>query len=134
MSNSSRKIAELIREGRKIEAIKLLRETTGVGLKEAKEEVDRLSRGLSREASSPATPRSEPVRPSGAMSKEVEELAREGKKIQAIKLLREQTGMGLKEAKEKVEEVTGETGGGCMPIVLLAISVAIMVLIAGTGI
>ena len=36
-------IADLIRQGRKIEAIKLIREETGVGLKEAKDAVERLS-------------------------------------------------------------------------------------------
>lgn len=34
---------------------------------------------------------------------EVRELASKGKKIEAIKVLREQTGMGLREAKETVE-------------------------------
>jgi len=36
------KVAELVRLNRKIEAIKLYRELTGEGLKEAKEVVDRL--------------------------------------------------------------------------------------------
>ena len=36
-------VAELVRQNRKIEAIKLYRELTGAGLKEAKEVVDRLS-------------------------------------------------------------------------------------------
>jgi hypothetical protein len=36
-------IVALLRERRKIEAIKLLRERTGVGLKEAKDEVDRIA-------------------------------------------------------------------------------------------
>jgi len=35
-------VLALVREGRTIEAIKRLRETTGVGLKEAKEYVERL--------------------------------------------------------------------------------------------
>jgi ribosomal protein L7/L12 len=35
-------VVELVRQNRKIEAIKLYREMTGVGLKEAKEVVDRL--------------------------------------------------------------------------------------------
>jgi hypothetical protein len=35
-------VLSLVREGRKIEAIKRLRETTGVGLKEAKEYVEQL--------------------------------------------------------------------------------------------
>jgi len=36
-------VAELVRQNRKIEAIKLYRELTGTSLKEAKEVVDRLS-------------------------------------------------------------------------------------------
>ena len=36
------KVVELVRLNRKIEAIKLYRELTGMGLKEAKEVVDRL--------------------------------------------------------------------------------------------
>ena len=36
-------VAGLVRAGRKIEAIKLYRETTGAGLKEAKDAVDRLA-------------------------------------------------------------------------------------------
>ncbi|MFW5431508.1 MAG: ribosomal protein L7/L12 [Methylophilaceae bacterium] len=38
-----------------------------------------------------------------AMTKEVIEVIKSGRKIQAIKLLREKTGLGLKEAKETVE-------------------------------
>ncbi|HPG28016.1 MAG: ribosomal protein L7/L12 [Spirochaetaceae bacterium] len=39
-------VESLIRAGRKIEAIKRLREETGLGLKEAKEEVERRQRQL----------------------------------------------------------------------------------------
>jgi ribosomal protein L7/L12 len=38
---------------------------------------------------------------------EVEQLAREGKKIEAIKLMRESSGMGLAEAKDAVEGLDG---------------------------
>ncbi len=38
---------------------------------------------------------------------DVRELARQGKKIEAIKLLREKTGLGLKEAKAFVDNPTG---------------------------
>ncbi|MEZ4290138.1 MAG: ribosomal protein L7/L12 [Myxococcota bacterium] len=41
-----RSVESLIRAGRKIEAIKRLREETGLGLKEAKEEVERRQRQL----------------------------------------------------------------------------------------
>jgi hypothetical protein len=36
---------------------------------------------------------------------DIEALLRQGKKIQAIKVYREQTGMGLKESKDAVEEM-----------------------------
>ncbi|MEZ4703249.1 MAG: ribosomal protein L7/L12 [Rhodothermales bacterium] len=97
-------IADLIRQGQKIEAIKALREATGVGLKEAKEEIERLERGLS--------PSTHPL-PSDAgaeLPEEVRLLMASGKKIEAIRVLREQTGMGLKEAKEAVERVSGKSG------------------------
>ncbi len=43
----------------------------------------------------------------GALSPEVRELALQGRKIEAIKLHREQTGLGLKESKDAVERITG---------------------------
>lgn len=39
-------VERLVREGRKIEAIKVYREMTGLGLKEAKDAVDTLQAGL----------------------------------------------------------------------------------------
>ena len=41
----------------------------------------------------------------GSVSPEVLELARAGQKIQAIKVLREQTGLGLKESKDIVDRL-----------------------------
>jgi hypothetical protein len=43
------------------------------------------------------------IDPTPPVSQEVGDLARQGKKIEAIKLYREQTGAGLAEAKEQVE-------------------------------
>lgn len=40
------KVKELLRNGRKIEALKCYREMSGLGLKEAKDEVDRIERAL----------------------------------------------------------------------------------------
>lgn len=45
-SNSAASVESLIRSGHKIGAIKLLREQEGLGLKEAKEEVERRERRL----------------------------------------------------------------------------------------
>ncbi|NBE50979.1 ribosomal protein L7/L12 [Streptomyces boluensis] len=36
-------VLALVREGKKVQAIKMYREATGVGLKEAKDEIDRLA-------------------------------------------------------------------------------------------
>jgi len=124
MAESTEQIAELIRQGNKIEAIKLLRETTGVDLKRAKEEIDRLAASIDSNEISRA---SGMVDQSATVSPEVEELARQGKKIEAIKLLRAQAGIGLKEAKERVEAVTGGKGAGCMSSVVLLILTGIFV-------
>src|SRR5690606_7006420 len=112
-------IADLIRQGRKIEAIKLIREETGVGLREAKDAVERLSAGMD--------PLPDPVIASKALPTAVEALARAGKKIEAIKVLREQTGLGLKEAKERVEAIPGVPPGG-NPVVVAVIAVVLLAL------
>ena len=84
-----------LRAGRAVEAIKLLREATGLGLKEAKDRIDAEGQHGSPAAQYPQMPGTLPV--------QVVEAMRAGNKIEAIRLLREQTGMGLKEAKEAVE-------------------------------
>lgn len=89
-----RQVRYLLAEGRKIEAIRIYRERTGMGLKEAKDAVEASQRG---DPSSPPAGVDEPFR-----SKLVSLLDR-GQKIQAIKLYRERTGSGLKEAKDAVE-------------------------------
>lgn len=88
---------QLLRAGRKIEAIKRYRELTGVGLKEAKDAVEALESG--RSASLP--PKSSVLRQ--VHDSEIEAQIRSGHLIDAIKLYREKTGVGLKEAKDAVE-------------------------------
>ncbi|MEZ5300995.1 MAG: ribosomal protein L7/L12 [Verrucomicrobiales bacterium] len=119
MPDSAEQIAQLIRQGKKIEAIKLLRETTGLDLQRAKEEVERLQAALDSGMVSPENPEAEALPP------EVEALLRQGKKIEAIKRLREATGMGLKEAKERVESVSGTARQGCGTSLLLAVIVTV---------
>jgi ribosomal protein L7/L12 len=88
--------------GSKIEAIKAYRQATGVGLKEAKDAVEAFERGepllLSDE---PAAP---PQSPQG-LNEQVRLLLQQGNKIEAIKVYREATGCGLKEAKDAVEAI-----------------------------
>jgi ribosomal protein L7/L12 len=90
-------VREALAKGRKIEAIKLLREATGIGLKEAKDIVENNGPvpAVSEKLFDPAS---------------VAEALQKGNKIEAIKRLREQTGLGLKDAKEAVEALEKETG------------------------
>ena len=90
---SDAELLDLIRRNQKIRAIKLYRQRTGVGLKEAKDAVEVLER-----QHSPI-----PHRNIATDNGDYLELARRGQTIQAIKLYRQRTGVGLKEAKDAVE-------------------------------
>ena len=89
-------VVEAAESGNLVLAIKLLREQTNVGLKEAKDRIDEHVRG-SRAASTldPADPEGLPASVLAAMQL--------GDRIGAIRLLREQTGLGLKEARDAIE-------------------------------
>lgn len=88
----SPEVLEALQRGNTVEAIKLLRESSGLGLKEAKDIIDQR---LSGHAPAEARP--------GQFPAPVTEALRRGNKIEAIRLLREHTGMGLKEAKDAVD-------------------------------
>ena len=95
MDHIDPEVHNLIRKGKKIKAIKRLRELTGMGLKEAKDYVDNWGE--------PASP---PVGISPeTLEFEVRELIRQGRKVMAVKRVRELTGMGLKEAKDYVDSL-----------------------------
>jgi ribosomal protein L7/L12 len=84
-----------IDRGAKIEAIKLLRDATGLGLKEAKDAVENIEAGGSFVAAQP-----------NATAPGNEGIARallQGNRLEAIRLYREQNDVGLKEAKDAVE-------------------------------
>jgi len=97
-----KEVKRLAQSGRMIDAIKLYREITNVGLKEAKDAVEALQRGdpfiRLDDVSTTATPQAEKM-------KEVVRLIKEGNKLEAIKVFREATGVGLKDAKEAVEAI-----------------------------
>ena len=106
----------LLAEGRKIDAIKRYREQTGAGLAEAKQAVEALERG----EPPPAGDRAD-----SSLEAEVLALLEQGRKIKAVKLYREQTGVGLKEAKDAVEAIGADrrivtpSKSGCLGVVLL---------------
>ncbi len=94
---------DLVSQGQKIEAIKVVRAQTGMGLKEAKEYVEALTRGEQT-----AMPTPHPVSTTNLTSAdqaEIQSLLERGRKIEAIKIVRARTNMGLKEAKEYVERL-----------------------------
>ena len=130
MSNESESVlAELLAllaEGRKIEAIKHYRDVTGAGLAAAKETVEALERGEPLPTEEPAD---------SAFENEIVLLLQGGKKIGAIKLYRERTGVGLKEAKDAVEAVAAQRGlpsrAGCLGAALLLMAVSVAALALG---
>jgi len=96
-------VKALIAQGKKIEAIKLMRETNGLSLEAAKDSVEAIEqhgRPTLGEMGMMST-----IRLARALSEEVQQLVARGEKIEAIKRIREQTGLGLKEAKELVDRL-----------------------------
>lgn len=81
--------------GNKIEAIKLLRNATGLSLKEAKDAVEHIEAGDSLVIAQKITKE--------AGSEGIASALQQGNKLEAIRLYREQKGVGLKEAKEAIE-------------------------------
>lgn len=93
---------------KKIQVIKVVRAITGLGLKEAKDLVDRMADSAAVAAITPdgnGAPAPQP--PGQPASDEVMErvraLAAQGRKIHAIKELRDHTKLSLKAAKDVVE-------------------------------
>lgn len=114
--NLEQRVGALLAQGKKIEAIKIYREETGAGLADAKQAVEALQAGA------PLPLREMP--PMDQWQGDVLRLLAAGKKIQAIKLYREHTGSGLKDAKEAVEALGAQHGiapsGGCLAVVVIA--------------
>jgi ribosomal protein L7/L12 len=124
-------ILSLIEQNRKIAAIKLYREQTGSGLKEAKDAVEGLALG---QKIAKGSPEGDGIK-SDNLESQVLALMQSQKKIQAIKLYRTQSGVGLKEAKDAVEALAARygispKGAGCAGMVLL---MAVISTIIGIG-
>jgi ribosomal protein L7/L12 len=133
--------------GRVIQAIKWYRTFTGAGLKESKDACDRMAAepwadpGPAEGEAGPvaweqgAGPVAHASRLPGDGRERVSELLFAGKKIHAIKVYRELTGVGLKEAKDAVEAMEkalrgtdalrfeNAKPGGCLGMALVAAGV-----------
>ena len=115
-------IRSLLADGQKILAVKLYREHTGCGLAEAKAAVEQIGRG--------ETPISKAA-VEDDLDKQVLELVAAGQKIAAIKLVRERTNSGLKDAKDAVEALAARHGivpsarSGCLGAATFLVSVSL---------
>jgi ribosomal protein L7/L12 len=91
-------VIRLLEQQKKIQAIKVVRQHTRLGLKEAKDLVEEVERtGRLRLPHLPAT---QYTLENDELLGQARVLKRDGKAILAIKLIREHTGLGLKEAKD----------------------------------
>lgn len=116
-SGNQDEIVQLLTRKQKIAAIKRYREMTGVGLAEAKAAVEQMERELLVGQPLSMSMAAQPMigmagnvddQEEGAalvFLAEVRQLALSGNKIAAIKLYREKTGVGLKEAKDVVDRM-----------------------------
>jgi ribosomal protein L7/L12 len=109
-----REIEQLLAGRRKIDAIKRLREATGLGLADAKAAVEDWPAWSSRQPHAASA-----AGGGGGLNdadwRQIDALVAAGNKIQAIKRYREATGAGLKEAVDAVDARTG-TRTGRMPL------------------
>jgi len=113
-------VRALLRQNQKISAIKLYRERTGAGLAAAKDAVERIQRGESLGENKTAASSVAPT----DQDKQLLKLLAAGQKIAAIKLYRQHTSVGLKEAKDAVEALAAKHGiatpkSGCLGLLVL---------------
>jgi ribosomal protein L7/L12 len=97
-------VQSLLIQGRKIEAIKLLKERSGIPLEAAKTAVDAMEK-LGTLGTTTLSITTNTTTLSQQDSAEIQRLIRQGEKIEAIKLIRDRTGLGLKEAKDVADRL-----------------------------
>lgn len=106
-------VVRYLQADQKISAIKLYRDLTGVGLKEAKDAVEALEAQLSRgehvDVSALGDARQTAIAEPGSL-RDVEREVRAGRNIEATKRYREITGASLKDAKDAVEAMIARLG------------------------
>jgi ribosomal protein L7/L12 len=104
-ANQEQQLRELIANGNKIAAIKLYREITNLGLKEAKDAVEAMLSGTPVVIPEPVQAG---LQDDALLEERIKRLLMERKKIEAVKLYREANHCGLKEAKDAVDLIQAE--------------------------
>lgn len=92
------KIEALLSQGQRLQAVKLLTMETGCGLKEARDFVDGMG---------PVAPPVDTIILTNVEDQLIS-LLQQGKKLEAIKLYRDHTGLGLKESKDYIESLEAD--------------------------
>ena len=121
VADLEQQVRSLVRDKRKLEAVKVYKDQTGVSLKEAKDAVEAI------ENDERATGLGEPT---GEMETELLRLLHGGQKIQAVKLYKQRTGVQLIEAKQAVEALAARhglvsRGGGCAGVLVAMLMAAV---------
>ncbi len=101
-------IEVLLRQRGKIHAIKLLREQRPMSLRDAKDAVERVEAGLALGTAPAAPSLGSGYLPSGVAPEvlaQVRQLKSRNQVIQAIKVMRQHTGMSLRDAKDAVDRM-----------------------------
>lgn len=94
------KIHALLHEHRKIDAIKLYREATGAGLAEAKDAVEEMAVNEAIKPPDDVRDYDNPI-----LISRIKSLLSRNRKVDAVKIYREEYGVGLKEAKQAVDKI-----------------------------
>ena len=101
-------LRELIKTDNIINAIKLYRELTGVGLKEAKDAVEAMQRG--EPVRQPIVPTQSGIQNDALLDEQIKQFLARRQKIQAVKIYRETQNCGLKDAKDAVDIIEAQMG------------------------
>ena len=114
-----KEVRSLLDQGRKIEAVKLYKDQTGVGLADAKNAVEAMQ--------ADAVPQSDI---GGDLEAELLRLLGRGETLAAVKLYKDQKGVGLADAKQAVESLATKHGlgtqqAGCLGVVAAVVAAAL---------
>lgn len=105
-------VRDLISQNQQIDAVKRYRELSGVGLKEANDAISYLMDHPNAviEKVDPSSLSQGQGKISAADEVQIRDFLRQGNKIEAIKIYRKATGLGLREAKDAIDAMEQKLG------------------------
>jgi ribosomal protein L7/L12 len=120
-------VVSMLQQGRKRDAVRIYREQTGAGWREATDAVQALERTDNLPAASKHVA-SAAAAVDADLKADLWALLQSGQTFEAVKLYRERTGSTLRTAKDTVEAVAREhgvvvQGSGCLSVLVLCLAV-----------